>query len=198
VGGLAGARERTVAWLNMWDFTEPDSIFFVFSDHGYQVRTLVGTDQMKHVHARVHRVVTIACLFLMREPRECFFDPATGVMTDAGAYSQVGSEITPKDTLAWALWRDNTKLPRSSPVPRLIASTDFYDTMVDIAMKSSISISRDAGCTIAPPNASPGTYCILGEKAQKDRVYIGEDARVKDSPMVMMMMMKMMTINTLG
>jgi hypothetical protein len=124
----------------------------------------------------------------MRKPREeCLLRSATGVMADAGAHSQVGSEITPKDTLAWALWRDNTRLARSTPVPRLIASTDFYDTMVDIAMKSSSSSgSRGTGCTISPPDASPGTFSILGEKEHRNRIYIGEDARVKDSPMVMM------------
>jgi hypothetical protein len=28
---------RTVDWLNLWDFNEKDAVFFVFSDHGYQV-----------------------------------------------------------------------------------------------------------------------------------------------------------------
>ena len=37
---LPGARNRVIEWLNMWDFDEPDSLFFVFSDHGYQVGCL--------------------------------------------------------------------------------------------------------------------------------------------------------------
>ena len=31
------ARRRTVEWLRLWDFAEPDAAFWVFADHGYQV-----------------------------------------------------------------------------------------------------------------------------------------------------------------
>jgi len=110
---LGAARSRTEQWLDQWDFTEPDSVFWIFSDHGYQV----------------------------------------------------GNDVTPKDALAWVLFRDNTCSPlRASR--SIISSLDFYATMLHKAgLAEYCKEARDSIAMHMP--ASPS------------RVYLGEDSRVK-------------------
>ena len=33
------ANKKSIEWLKMWDFNEPDAMFIIFADHGYQVET---------------------------------------------------------------------------------------------------------------------------------------------------------------
>ena len=113
---LPGARARTEEWLSQWDFTEPDAVFWVFSDHGYQV----------------------------------------------------ANEVTPKDSLAWVLFRDNTTKPMR-PARSLISSLDFYATMLHKAGLDRYGISAPDSISVHLP-------------ATPTRIFLGEDSRVKVEP----------------
>lgn len=111
---LPRSRARVEQWLSQWDFDEPDAVFWIFSDHGYQVQ----------------------------------------------------DDITPKDTLAWVLYRDNTAEPLR-PARQLISSMDFYATILHkVGLQQYSEEARDSVSIHVPP-------------AQVRRIFVGEDSRVK-------------------
>ena len=90
---LPGARARTERWLAQWDFSEPDAVFWVFSDHGYQVT----------------------------------------------------NDVTPKDCLAWVLYRDNTSSPLL-PARTLISRHAFSPKSHSRAVIANLYAGTDFTC----------------------------------------------------
>ncbi|EKX41508.1 hypothetical protein GUITHDRAFT_112481 [Guillardia theta CCMP2712] len=42
LSAMRRSRRRTLEWLKLWNFDEPDAVFWIFSDHGYQVETVIS------------------------------------------------------------------------------------------------------------------------------------------------------------
>jgi hypothetical protein len=90
---------------------------------------------------------------------------------------QVSTVVTPKDCLTWILFRDNTAT-RTKVLKSLATSTDFYATVLD---KFKATTSDSTSSNGQSESYADESIPLRGE-GSADRVYVGEDARVKDSP----------------
>ena len=93
-------------------------------------------------------------------------DAVVWVLSDHGY--QVQDDITPKDTLAWVLYRDNTAVPLK-PARLLISSMDFYATILHKAGLEKYSEDAQDSVSIHLPATN----------APRARIFLGEDSRVK-------------------
>jgi hypothetical protein len=92
---------------------------------------------------------------------------------------QVSTVVTPKDCLTWILFRDNTAT-RTNITRSIATSRDFYATVLDKFKSPAFASNNTSNNGRSEPHTDGSIP--LRELEFADRVYVGEDARVKDSP----------------